>query len=439
MRVVTVARNALSALPRGALTVGGGLMVLGASSYGFLFVAARAMTPEAFAGLSVLYVLVFTVGPGIFLPFEQEIARALADRRARGQGSGPLLHRAVSLGSVMLGVLFVGVLAGSVPMTHRLFDGSWLLLVGLLIGLVGLCAAYLTRGVFAGTSLFGTYGVQLAVEGGFRFAACVVLAVAGVRAVGPYGLVLAGAFAVSVLATVRPLPAAVTPGPDARWDELTGAIGWLILGSLLSQVLVNIGPIAVKLLAGPGEKQAAGQLLAGLVLARLPLFLFAAVQAALLPRLAAQLGAERLDLFTSGLRRLLVAVLVLVAAVTALMAAVGPGILHLFFGSRFHLGRTDLVELTVATGLFIAANVLGNGLLALQRFALAAAGWAVGVGVMFGILAAPASLYGRVEHSFVLGAAASTVVFGVLLLLACRHRLIVAQHATAISDVVVGP
>lgn len=439
MRGIGAARAVLAALPRGAISVGTGLLVLGATSYAFLLVAARSTTPAAFAGLSVLYVLVYTLGSGLFIPFEQEVGRALADRRARGLGGGSLLNRAVCLAAAVLGALVVVAGAASPLITSHLFDGSWLLTLSLLISVVGLCAEYVSRGALAGTGQFGAYGTQLASEGGSRVLACGILAAAGVHAVGAYGLALAGGYVLAVAVTARRVPAAMSPGPDARWDELTGAIGWLVCGALLAQLLVNFGPVAVKLLAGSGQSQAAGQLLAGLVLARLPLFLFAAVQAALLPRLAALVARGHLDQFVDGIRRLEFVVVGLVGVTAVLMGALGPEVVRFMFGAKFHLGRVDLVELTIGTGLFMAATVLGNALLALQRFALAAIGWAAGVAVMFAVIAVHVSLYARVEHSLLLGALASTLVFGWLVRQATGARARPLAAHEPITDVVRGP
>lgn len=432
-------RSVLRALPDGAVPVGTGLVVLGASSYGFLLVSARALTPQAFAGLSVLYVLVYTVGPGVFLPFEQEIGRALADRNARGLGTGPLLRRSLSVGTVSILGLLIAVAALSPLLTEHLFDGSWLLTACLLVSVVGEGAAYLSRGVFAGNGQFGDYGLQMAIEGGARLVTCIAMAVAGIHAAGTFGLLLGGAFVVAVLCTLRRLPKADRPGPEAPWKELTGALGWLVLGSLLSQVLVNVGPVAVKVLAGPGDEAAAGQLLAGLVLARLPLFLFAAVQAALLPGLAALLAAGQIRQFVSGIRRLLLILVLLSVAMTVVLASAGPEAMRLMFGSEFHLGRVDLVVLSAATGLFMSTNVLSNGLLALQRFGLAAAAWAVGVVVLAAVLLAPLSLFAKVEYSFLGGALASAIACAWLLRVSLRMDAPAVPHARAIADVVTGP
>src|SRR2546421_4256098 len=85
-------------LPEGTLAVGAGLIVSGVTSYGFLAISARALGPERYAPLGVLWALTYVVCPGVFLPLEQEVGRALSSRRARGVGGGPLIHRAALAG-----------------------------------------------------------------------------------------------------------------------------------------------------------------------------------------------------------------------------------------------------------------------------------------------------------------------------------------------------
>ncbi|MGH9149742.1 MAG: hypothetical protein ACRD0F_05315, partial [Acidimicrobiales bacterium] len=86
--------SANNPLPEGAMAVGAGLLVLGLTAYGFLVISARAMGPERYASLSALWALVFLAVPGFFFPVEQEVARALSDRRARGLGGAPVIRRA---------------------------------------------------------------------------------------------------------------------------------------------------------------------------------------------------------------------------------------------------------------------------------------------------------------------------------------------------------
>ena len=74
------------------------------------------------------------------------------------------------------------------------------------------------------------------------------------------------------------------PGPDAEWSELSTNLGWLFLGSLTAQALSYSAALGVLVLArAPAERDAAADFIVGFFLARIPILLFQAVQAALLP------------------------------------------------------------------------------------------------------------------------------------------------------------
>src|SRR6185312_12035894 len=83
------------------------------------------------------------------------------------------------------------------------------------------------------------------------------------------------------------------PGPAAEWKELSSALGWLLAASLLAQALVSAGPLAVKLLATDQEQEVAGRFLAGLVIVRVPVYLFQAMAAAVLPDLSRLAASNR--------------------------------------------------------------------------------------------------------------------------------------------------
>src|SRR5581483_5112390 len=103
-------------LPEGTLAVGAGLIVSGVTSYGFLALSARALGPEKYAPLGVLWALTSVVCAGVFLPLEQEVGRALSSRRARGLGGGPLVHRAALAGGIAAAVL-IAVTGASAPLS----------------------------------------------------------------------------------------------------------------------------------------------------------------------------------------------------------------------------------------------------------------------------------------------------------------------------------
>ena len=413
-------------LPRGTLQVAAGLAVLGAASYVYLSLAARTLSPQRFGEISVLYSLVYTAGPGAFLPIEQELARGLADRRARGQGGGPLVRLATLLSGIYAAALVALVFATGPLTVPRLFDGSWALLGCLALAVIGLWAIYLSRGVLAGSARFSVYGGQLALEGGTRIAAVVILAAAGVTGVVPYGLAIGGALLIAVVLTTPQTVGAVhaTPGqpsPGASVQELSTALGWLLVGSLLAQALVNAPPIAAKLLAHGSDSVAAGQVLTGTVLARLPLFAFAAVQAALLPGLAALLATGDRAGFIRGMTRLLGAAAVVTLAATVVAATVGEDLLHLFFGDRYNMGNRELTQLALASGIYIGAVIAGQSLLALRRYRAAAGGWAVGAVAFIVVAVVGHDLVTRVVDGFLVGTIAAAVSLGIVLTLHVRN------------------
>ena len=283
-------------LPEGTLAVGAGLIVSGVTSYGFLAISARALGPERYAPLGVLWALTYVVCPGVFLPLEQEVGRALSSRRAKGLGGGPLIRRAALAGGVAAAVLIAATAAtGPLSLAH-LFDHKVLLLVALMLALGGYYAEFLVRGVLSGNARFKPYGVILGAEALLRMLACFALAVVGVDTVGPYGVIIGLSPIAATLIGVRKERNLINPGPDAPWSELSTALGYLLAGSVMAQLLVNAGVFAVQILADADQKGkhgVAGRFLNGLIIARIPLFMFQAVQAALLPKLAHLAGAGR--------------------------------------------------------------------------------------------------------------------------------------------------
>ena len=403
-------------LPEGTFAVGGGLIVAGLTAYGFLAISARALGPERYAPLSVLWVLMFVAGPGFFLPLEQEVGRALASRRAQGIGGGPLIKRAALAGGALALLLIVASAVAGGPLLEHLFDHRVLLLVGFTAGLVGYFAEHLTRGTLSGNGRFAPYGLIVGSEATIRLAGCAVLATVGVKTAGPYGLVLGLAPFAAVALALRKQRGLVTPGPDAPWSELSSALGFLLAASVAAQLLVNAGPLAVKILASDSEQAAAGRFLNGLVIARIPLFMFQAVQAALLPKLAALVGAGRHDDFRTGLKQLMAVVLAIGALATTGALAFGPWAVRLLFGPGFELTSSDLGYLAAGSAAYMVALALSQALIALEAYARVVIGWLTGILVFLIAATFQASLLPRVERAFLAASCVSAVVMGVLVL-----------------------
>jgi O-antigen/teichoic acid export membrane protein len=377
-------------------------------------VSDRALGEDGAAPLAAIWAMVFFAGPGFFLPLEQEVSRAIASRRAQGVGSGPLIVRAAGLGAVLAGFVIVSMLVLSPWMIPHLFDDQPLLFVALAVSVVGFFLGHLVRGVISGRGRFWDYSAFIGVEGLVRLLIGVSLAVIGVKTAGGYGLALALAPLAAFGVVAARQKNVLEPGPPAPWSELSQSLGALLGGSLFAQGLANAGPIAVKLLADKDQSGDVKRFFNGVIVARVPLFLFQAVQAALLPKLAAMSGARHYHDFRHPLGRLVEAVIAIGILGTVGGYLLGPFVVDTLFNAK--LSHLDVGLLAGGTAFYIIATSLAQALIALEGQARMALGWGAGAVAFVAVTAAGNDLLLRVELGSLVSSAVAAGAMTVLLL-----------------------
>ena len=397
------------------------LLIGGIATYAFFKVGTWAVGGEdEFSPISSLWFAMFALAPGFFLPLEQELGRALAHRRAIGQGGQPVVAKVGRLSLVLLAIVVTAILALSPLIATNYFDGEWVMLFALIAGFSAYAPVHLARGICSGSGRFREYAIVMGSDGVVRIVLCVVLAVIGVTAVGAYGfaVALAPLFGLTWVFARRGLR--TDPGPEATWAEVTPNLGWLLLGSVFASSLLNSGPIAMTLLVQTdAEKALATQFAYAVLLARIPLFMFQAVQAALLPRLSRLAAIGELGEFRNGLKRLLMLVLVVGVVGTLGALVLGPFVLEVVFGADDITGRT-LAILALGSACYMVALALAQAVIALKGHAFVAVGWFVGmVAFLLGTWLSSDDLFRRVEIGLLLSSIASMAAFA----LALRYRL----------------
>ena len=411
-------------VPEGTYAVGLGLLVSGITAYGFQILAFKGLSKAEYAALNGLWIFVFVVAPGFFLPLEQEVGRAVADRRSRALGGGPVVRKAALAGAVLASSLIALALIGAAttPLVDRLFHGREVLLVCFVVALATYAVQHVTRGTLSGNGRFGPYGMILGAEGVLRMAPVLVVYVAGLDDIVWYGLALAIPPVLASIISLRGQHGLLAPGPEAEWSELSTNLTLLFLGSLAAQALSYAAALGGIVLAkNEHERQLVADFIVGFFIARIPILLFQAIQAALLPKLAALSGAGRHADFRSGLRKLVA--IVVGIGVTGVVggATLGPWAGKLLFGAKFHLGNRDLALLAAGSACFILALTLAQALIALLGHARALAAWGAGIVVCVAVTAIGADdLFLRVELGYLLGCAAAAVTMGALLLTQMR-------------------
>ncbi len=406
-------------LPEGTLPVALGLLISGICTFAFFRVGKVALgDEEAFKPVTALWFATFALAPGFFLPLEQELGRALAARRALDHGARPVVRRVLTLGAVLATVVIVGLLAAAPWLRNEYFQGNWVMVVALIVAIVAYAPTHLSRGICAGAGRFRAYGIVLGADGLMRIVLCVALAVLSVEAVGAYGMgvAIAPLFGVAYVAWRGQLR--TETGPPATWTEVTPNLGWLLLGSVMAALLVNAGPLALALLAKDDQDALVTRFGYGVILARIPLFLFQAVQAALLPRLARLATRGEMSEFRRGFARLMVVVGGVGTIGTIGAYLFGPFAVDLLYDAE--LSKRTLTILALGSACYMIALATAQAVIALKGHALVALGWTIGV-VAFVIATAAASddAFRRVEVGLLVGSAAAMASFAIAL----RSRL----------------
>ncbi len=406
-------------LPGGSLAIAVGLGTLGISAYLFVLIAGRILGDEKYAPLGALWILVFLIAPGFFFPIEQEISRAVAARRARGEGVAPVVKQAAILTAGLTIALVICALVTSHLLSGQLFNDQPLLTVAFVMALVTYAFQYVARGTFAGNGELSRYGLLIGTEGSVRVLAAGVLAIIGYRTAGPYGLLVGAAPLLSVIVAGWNQRHLLDPGPPAAWKELSSSLGLLIAASLLSQVLVNIAPLVVKYEADANEQDLAGAFTMAVLITRIPLFLFQAIQAVMLPKLTRYATEGNFKRFSMVLREISAVVFGL-----GVVAVVGTAIFGRFalqlFGSNYPLPTADFILLASGSGLFLLCMTVAQALVALKGQSRTVAGWGAGVVMFIAGLTLPMDIVVRVEVALLVGSAVALGVMTVLLIARLR-------------------
>lgn len=380
-----------------AAMMGGGLLVVGIAGYGFIALTGRTLPTSSAAAVASLYLMINIIGPGVFVALEQETSRSVSATLARGGRVAPVARRAALLAGLLLAGVLVVLAAVSPVLVDRVLAGRWSLLVAVLLGTATSAAVYTARGLLGGMRRFAGYSATLAFEGAARLLPCLALVLSGVRAADTFALLFAAGSAIGALAGVpwlrdlRPVGDPVGFDPVAGGDRLGRmATATLVLAgsTLLSQLVANVAPIVVSSRLAADTATAAA-FTSAFILVRIPFFLFAPVQAMLLPSLTAAATTGRIVAFRRTLRLILVAIAAVGVPGAVASLLVGPWAVQVLFGAQVRLSGPLLGLLGIGTIALMVAQTLQPALVALGRHRAVTGSWLLGSVVLTGLLFLP--------------------------------------------------
>jgi O-antigen/teichoic acid export membrane protein len=420
----------------GAGSVLSGVVGAGFFTYLFLGLAGRTLGPEEMAPVSTLWAMVFIVGPGLFLPAQQELARILGGQRDVRGGRSGARRVSVAVGVVALAAVTAGLLART-WVTDRLLSGSEALFWCFLGAVVAFAVNYVTRGVLAGLGDFRSLGLIQALESLLRLVISAMCVLSGWRSAVVFGVALAVAPVLAALVVSRAgRRLRLTRGTPVGWREAGTAVSWLLLASFMMQLLANAGPIAVQLQTEDGEQEVVAEFFGALVIARAALFLFQALQATVLPNLAELIATGRAAEVRHAIRRLVWLCLGLTLVSTLAAYLLGGVALRLLFGPGYEVDPRTMAVLAAASSIQVMGIALSGAAIAARAYVINALGWLIGCVTFAGAMALPGDVFVRVESAYFLGCLASTTVLllGTWWRLAGSARLTKASSSRAEGD-----
>ena len=419
-----------------AAQVASSQLALAASNYVVLAVAARNLDAAGLAALSSYYLLINTVGRGLFAAVELETTRAVAAALAAGRDDAPARRAALHhTGMLLAGALVLLVV--STPLLGGIMGSAFSAIVLLAVGAVGMAASYLLRGPLAGHRRYGLYAATFWAEAGLGLAAAAALVVFGdgdptwwiaSMALAPLaaaavlarralrGVAAAGAVGETTDAARTGPPesgaagsrddgidqsgigTAGTGSSGAGSAEIAGRTGsaatraviWSAALLLAGQGVWNLAPVLVTSRLADTPAVAAGFFTVAVIL-RAPVLFFPSAQALLLPVFTEMAATGRHDAVRRT-TRLIGGFLVVAGAIwIAIAIFVVPAVSHLVFGATLTPPLWVLAVLAASTVVGAAAQIGQTHLVAIRRPAAAALAWIGGLGVLLvvGLLAAP--------------------------------------------------
>jgi O-antigen/teichoic acid export membrane protein len=187
--------------------------------------------------------------------------------------------------------------------------------------------------------------------------------------------------------------------------------------------LVNAGPLAATLLADDNQKDLVTRFTYGVLLSRIPLFLFQAVQAALLPRLSRLAARNEIAEFRSGFARLMKLVLAVGAIGTLGAYLLGPIVIERFYDAS--LSRRTMAMLALGSACYMVALAIAQAVIALRGHSLVALGWGIAVATfMLVTWLSSDELFRRVELGLVASSFAALCAFATSLRVRLRSGVV---------------
>lgn len=400
-----------------------GAGVSGISTYGVQVVVGRAVGLQPFADFSLFWATTLIAALGFFLPLEQETARRVAGSISTRANRSRIWRRAcVAAGGVVITAAVLGTVA------WQSSSLSPVIMISFFLACLGYGLQFPARGVLAGQRRLAAYSAVVTTDSLLRLVAALMLLVVGVKSADVYALVVAASSLVAGLMATVLAQVQVRGTPDG--PVVSGLIGnsaGLVLAASCMQLLLNSGTLIARIAASPDQQVAAAHLISFMTLARLPVFVFQALQAVYVSRLASHVHQGDTAEARELVRSLAALAVGMALATVAGAALLGPWAIEVF-GPGFRIDAGSAAVIGVSVAFYLVASVSNDVLLAVGRHRRIVAAWPAAVVVALIAALGIQDLLTRSTLPLIVAA----IVAAVLLITGLRpHLRVTGQKETA--------
>lgn len=366
----------------GTMAVVVGSLLAAVLAYVFQVLGGRALGPEEFAPITILWTVQFLAMQVLYQPLEHYV------NRETGRGRAPSIVRPLVFGVASALVTVVVLLWMREQYFLRIV---FVVMAGLLV--FGYAIFGYVRGRLAGSRAFVPFGAVTAGEAGVR----VVVAIALVGTFGAVGL--GSAMVIAPFVALAWLP---KTGVTGRRGEFGRSLPPLVTASAFGQALLGLPPIAAALIGASAATVSV--VFMTFAMYRGPIWVLQGVMARLLPAIVNRIEEGRHAELHGWTRRVVLGGVVLAALAFAVGALLGPPVLAWLLSEGFR--PPALFSGLTAAGVVLAAcaGLLNQGLLAHDRLTDITRAWGLGFVVAAALVVAmPGSAYLRIGVAFLAG------------------------------------
>lgn len=386
-------------------------MVSAAAVYAFQITAGRVMGPGGYGSFSVFFSFVLIISSLLGSGLSMYAAKKIPEQRKgiRKTVLSVMRMDAVFLAafaglSLLLFNQITSVLGGGLPVF------AYFLLSVLFISLV-----YVLEGIIQGLREFLYLGASKIIQSLGKVVIFLAVFFA-LSLADPYLAVLAASLItlVSVIFFIRKL-GLPKGGTENHGRMLLFSLGVMAVTGC-SMLMMNGGPVFIKILAAENAEMLAGIFMAALIITRVPVYLFQPLMLSLFPNMSKANSLNDRKSLSRYIRGSFLTVGGFSAAFIVFVYLVGSQLISFLYGSGFNIGAIDLFLLSVITSLYLLATVLKNILLALGHIRVVSAAWLASAAALVGfVLVMDFPAFFRVEFAMLLSLVLLFVVKGVFL------------------------